>query len=79
MSTGTGGGFSGTVSGQTLTGGAITWSTDATVMTFTPGSPYGYGKTVTWNLSYAADVGGKTMTAPRTASFCTELQIIGGR
>jgi hypothetical protein len=79
MSNGTGGGFSGTVNGQTLTGGAITWSPDATVMTFTPSSAYGYGKTVTWKLSYAADVSGKTMTAPRTASFCTELQIGAGR
>jgi methionine-rich copper-binding protein CopC len=79
MSNGTGGGFSGTVGGQTLTGGAITWSPDATVMTFTPSAAYGYGKTVTWNLSYAADVSGNLMTAPRTASFCTENQIIGGR
>ncbi len=79
MSTGTGGAFSGTVNGQTLTGGAITWSADATVMTFTPGAAYGYGKTVAWKLTTgASDESGKTMTAERTASFCTENQIIGG-
>jgi hypothetical protein len=77
MSNGTGGGFSLTVNSKPFGGGAITWSDDATVMTYTPSSAYGYGKTVTWNLSYAADLGGKIMTAPRTASFCTESQIIG--
>jgi hypothetical protein len=79
MSVGAGGAFSETVNGQTLIGGSITWSPDATIMTFTPPAPYGYGKTVAWKLAIgAADLSGKIMTAARTASFCTELQIIGG-
>jgi hypothetical protein len=49
------------------------------VMTYTPSTAYGYSKTVTWNLSTGFDVGGKAMTAGRTASFCTENQIVIGR
>jgi methionine-rich copper-binding protein CopC len=79
MSIGTGGAFGLTVNGQTHFGGAITWNADATVMTYTPSAAYGYGKTVTWNLSTGFDKDGKAMTAGRTASFCTENQIIGGR
>jgi Bacterial Ig-like domain/Fibronectin type III domain len=80
MSNGTGGAFSLTVNSQPFGGGGITWSPDATVMTFTPSSPYGYSKTVTWKLTTGAnDLGGKTMTTERTASFCTELQIVIGR
>jgi hypothetical protein len=79
MSIGTGGAFGLTVNGATFFGGAITWNADSTVMTYTPSAAYGYGKTVTWNLSTGFDVGGKAMTAPRTASFCTENQIVIGR
>ncbi len=79
MSIGTGGAFGLTVNGQTHFGGAITWNADTTEMTYTPSTAYGYGKTVTWNLSTGFDVGGKAMTAGRTASFCTELQIGKGR
>ncbi len=79
MSIGTGGAFGVKVNGQTFFGGAITWNTDTTVMTYTPSAVYGYGKTVTWNLSTGSDKDGKAMTAGRTASFCTELQIGKGR
>ena len=80
MANGTGGAFGLTVNGSTYFGGAITWSPDATVMTFTPdpSTPYGYGKTVTWTLSTGFDVGGKAMTAGRTGSFITEMQIVVG-
>ena len=79
MSNVTGGAFSLTVNGTTFMGGAITWNPDATVMTYTPGTAYGYGKTVVWTLSTGFDVGGKAMTAGRTGSFTTELQIGIGR
>jgi hypothetical protein len=79
MSLGTGGAFGVTVNGSTFFGGAITWSPDARVMTYTPGAAYGYGKTVVWNLTTGFDVGGKAMTAGRTGSFTTELQIGIGR
>ena len=79
MSNGTGGAFGLTVGGSTFFGGAITWNPDATVMTYTPGTAYGYGKTVVWTLSTGFDVSGKAMTTGKTGSFTTELQIGIGR
>ncbi len=75
----TGTAFSLTVNGAAFVSGSISWNTDLTVMTYTPSSPYGYGKTVAWNLSTGFDVGGKAMTAGKTGSFCTENQIVIGR
>lgn len=68
-------GFVVEVSGNGGKSGSLSWSTDHTEMTFTPSSPYGFGKTVTWELRSATDATGKGIAAKVTGSFSTKTVI----
>lgn len=66
-------GFVVEVSGSGGKSGTLSWNADNSVMTFTPSTPYGYSKTVSWELRSATDAGGKGIAAKVSGSFSTEL------
>ena len=56
--------------------GEFRWNPDATEMTFSPSSPYGYGQSVIWSLGTGAADSQDTLLAQAiSSSFTTELLI----